>query len=305
MPWQSLRIAVPRALIEEVSDTLISLGAVSITLMDAQDEPLLEPGPLELPLWEEAHVTALFEADASLEAPQNALAALLPGVDMQVEVIADQVWERVCLAHVVPMQFGESLWVVPSTWEGKPPDGRIIMLDPGLAFGTGTHPTTRLMLTFLDSYVCEGKTIVDYGCGSGILAVAAARLGALNVLAVDHDPQALTATKDNAIKNHCVDVMTLSLPNEYAPIQADVVLANIILEPLLMLHDTLLSLVKPGGLLVLSGVLAHQQEALLERYHDCNVLDITNDEGWLRVTLLHKIFTNILQNPLGSLAKVD
>ncbi|MFI4955930.1 MAG: 50S ribosomal protein L11 methyltransferase [Gammaproteobacteria bacterium] len=285
MPWQSLRIAVPRALIEEVSDTLIALGAVSITLMDAQDEPLLEPGPNELPLWEEAHVTALFEADASLEAPQKALAALLPGVESEVEHIADQVWERVCLAHVKPMQFGESLWVVPSTWEGEQPSGRIIMLDPGLAFGTGTHPTTRLMLTFLDGYDCAGKTIVDFGCGSGILAVAAAKLGAAHVLAIDHDPQALTATRDNAIKNHCEEVIDLALPNAYDPIQADVVLANIILEPLLMLHDTLKALVKPGGLLVLSGVLANQEALLREGYSDCDILEVTNDEGWLRIII--------------------
>lgn len=294
MPWQSLRVAVPRALIEEVSDTLMSLGALSITLMDAQDEPLLEPGPEELPLWEEAYVTALFEADASLEAPQQALAGLLPGVDTQVEFIADQVWERVCLAHVKPMQFGESLWVVPSTWEGEQPSGRVIVLDPGLAFGTGTHPTTRLMLTFLDQYDCEGKTIVDYGCGSGILAVAAAKLGAAHVLAVDHDPQALIATKDNAIKNNCVDVISLALPDTYVPIQADVVLANIILEPLLTLHDTLLSLVKPGGMLVLSGLLANQKDSLVERYHDCDVLEVAQDEEWLRLSLLHKKFTNIL-----------
>ena len=285
MPWQSIRIAVPRALVEEISDTLISLGAVSITLMDAQDEPLLEPGPDEHPLWEEAYVTALFEADASLEAPQTALAAILPGVNFEIAHIADQVWERVCLAHVKPMLFGESLWVVPSTWEGEQPSGRIIKLDPGLAFGTGTHPTTRLMLTFLDGYDCVGKTIVDYGCGSGILAVTAAKLGASQVLAVDHDTQALTATRDNAIKNDCEAVIRTALPNAYEPRPADLVLANIILEPLLMLHDTLKALVKPGGLLVLSGVLANQESMLLEAYSDCEIVEVTNDEGWLRVVI--------------------
>jgi ribosomal protein L11 methyltransferase len=285
MPWQSIRIAVPRALVEEISDELISLGAVSITMTDAQDEPLLEPGPDEQPLWEEAHVTALFDEEVSLEAPQRAIAAILPGVNIEITHVADQVWERICLADVKPMQFGESLWVVPSTWEGEQPSGRIIKLDPGLAFGTGTHPTTRLMLTFLDRYDCEGKTVVDFGCGSGILAVTAAKLGASQVLAVDHDPQALTATRDNAIKNNCEEVIRTALPNAYEPIQADLVLANIILEPLLMLHDTLKALVKPGGLLVLSGVLANQEEMLREGYSDCEIVEVTNDEGWLRFIL--------------------
>lgn len=285
MPWQSLRIAVPRALIEEVSDTLITLGAVSITLMDAQDEPLLEPGPDELPLWEEAIVTALFDADASLEAPMQALSELLPQTLISIEIIADQVWERVCLAHVKPMQFGNTLWVVPSTWDGEQPVGRILRLDPGLAFGTGTHATTRLMLTFLDGYDLEGKTVVDYGCGSGILAVAAATLGAAHVLAVDHDPQALLATRDNALKNDCSEKIAVALPNAYAPLQADVVLANIILEPLLTLHDTLIGLVKPGGVLVLSGILASQQDMLLTRYQDCELMEVSQDEEWMRVVL--------------------
>ena len=164
MPWQSIRIAVPRNLVEEISDELISLGAVSITMTDAQDEPLLEPGPDEQPLWEEAYVTALFDEEISLEAPKRAIEAMLPGVQVEITHIADQVWERVCLEHVKPMQFGESLWVVPSTWEGAQPSGRIIKLDPGLAFGTGTHATTRLMLTFLDGYDCAGKRVVDFGC---------------------------------------------------------------------------------------------------------------------------------------------
>lgn len=283
MPLQSIRVAVPRALIEEVSDTLIALGALSITLMDAHDEPLLEPGPDELPLWGEAHVTALFPEDALLTAPQAAIAALLPDVAIEVAMIADQVWERVCLADVKPMCFGHSLWVVPSTWEGEQPTGRIICLDPGLAFGTGTHPTTRLMLTFLDGFDVTGKTVVDYGCGSGILAVAAATLGAAHVLAVDHDPQALLATRDNAIKNDCLDKLTLALPDAYQPIQADVVLANIILAPLLSLHDTLIGLLKPGGVLVLSGILENQEEALLEGYRDRTLLEVVHDEDWLRV----------------------
>lgn len=284
MPWQSLRIAAPRAQIETISDTLMALGAVSITLMDAHDEPLLEPGPDELPLWEEAHVTALFEADAPLDAPIQALATLLPGAAVTIETIEDQVWERVCLAHVVPMQFGETLWVVPSTWEETMPAGRIITLDPGLAFGTGTHPTTRLMLRFLDGHDVAGKTLVDYGCGSGILAVAAACVGVSHVLAVDHDPQALIATRDNAIKNNCLDVIALALPGAYLPIEADVVLANIILEPLLSLHDTLISLVKPGGLLVLSGILVTQQDMLLDAYRDVELVELVQDEEWLRVT---------------------
>ncbi len=183
----------------------------------------------ELPLWQEAFVTGLFEADLVLDRPKAALHALLPEAPLVIEHVPDQAWERVCLAHVVPMRFGQSLWVVPSHWEGEQPAGQIIMLDPGLAFGTGTHATTRLMLTFLDGYDCTGKTVVDYGCGSGILSVAASVEGAARVLAVDYDPQALMATSDNALKNHCEELITVSLPGQYAPIQADIVLANIIL----------------------------------------------------------------------------
>lgn len=285
MPWQSIRIPAPRDLVETVSDTLMELGAVSITLTDAQDEPLLEPGPEELPLWEQAFITALFEADASLDEPMQAIVTLLPGVVVNVDKVEDQVWERVCLAHVKPMQFGESLWVVPSNWEEALPMGRIVTLDPGLAFGTGTHATTRLMLTFLDGYDVVNKSVVDYGCGSGILSVAAARLGAVQVLAVDHDPLALIATRDNAIKNNCSDKIVTALPGEYAMVKADLVLANIILEPLLQLHDTLIGLVKRGGLLVLSGILAHQKDMLLTKYHDCALIDEVHDEEWVQVVL--------------------
>ncbi len=285
MPWRSLRVAVSRDWVEPISDLLMDQGAVSITLTDAQNEPLLEPGPDELPLWGEAFVTALFDINTSLKAPSEALQAVLPDASVSIEDVPDQAWERVCLAYVQPMLFGKQLWVIPSHWEDEKPDGHVMVLDPGLAFGTGTHPTTRLMLTFLDNYDCEDKVAVDYGCGSGILSIAAAIKGAAQVLSVDHDPQALLATKDNALKNNCIDAISAFLPGQYPHLKADIVLANIILGPLVSLHDTLKSFLKPHGILVLSGILAEQQEALLAAYADMEVLEIKKDEEWILVAM--------------------
>ena len=185
------------------------------------------------------------------------------------EPLEDQVWERAWIEHFQPMAFGKRLWIYPS-WAEVPDDGSVVLrLDPGLAFGTGTHPTTALCLEWLDAQNMQGKTVIDYGCGSGILAIAALLLGAQSAIGYDNDPQALTATKDNAEQNHCAEKLQMKLvetKGETIREQADVVLANILAGPLRELAPLIAPLVKPGGDLVLSGILAEQAEEVMAAY---------------------------------------
>jgi ribosomal protein L11 methyltransferase len=242
-------------------------GALSVTLSDAADAPILEPAPGTTPLWPRVCLTALFAADRTpddiVAALSAALASPLPA--HLIETVADRAWEREWLSDFRPMRFGSRLWVCP---HGQPPpesDAAVVWLDPGLGFGTGTHPTTAMCLEWLDSAALKGLDVIDFGCGSGILGVAAARLGAGAVTAVDLDPQALIATRDNAVRNGLGDRIETRTPQEdLAP--ADVLLANILSEPLIELAPRLAALVRPGGRIVLAGVLLSQAEAVTVAY---------------------------------------
>ena len=276
MPFLQLTLSLGAADPEPFEDVLLGVGASSITLEDAQDNPVLEPAPGTTPLWPQVKLKALFEADVSRDAILDALRAEL-GEEVpqaQFAIIEDRVWEREWLKDFKPMRFGNRLWICPGGQ--KPPDSGfpipdserpcIITLDPGLAFGTGTHPTTALCLEWLDANDVRGKRVIDYGCGSGILAIAALKLGAREVYAVDIDPQALLATKDNATLNAVQDRLRVGTVSELKGVQADVLLANILAEPLKELAPAFSELVVRGGRIVLSGVLTLQAQELAARY---------------------------------------
>lgn len=269
MPWLQLSFDVPQAHAEAVALNLEIAGALSVTLGDAGDEPQLEPGPGETPLWSEVTISALFESDADSQALLERLALNLRdqfGTTPQIEPIADQVWERVWLDTFKPTRFGQRLWVCPHGQLPDDPQAVVVALDPGLAFGTGHHATTALCLEWLDSAELTGKTVLDFGCGSGILAIAALKLGAAHAIAVDHDPQALEATRDNAAANGVADRLDLCFPADLPDRAVECVLANILAGPLITLAPQLIGRLHPHGALVLSGVLAEQVESVRAAY---------------------------------------
>ena len=286
MPWLQIKARITDAEAPQMEQLFQSVGAVSVTLLDAEDEPVFQLDPDSTPLWQQTLLCALFEENTD---PDAVIATLTAGSrllesDLLTEKIADQDWERAWMSDFKPMRFGERLWVCPSWSEPPEPDAVNIMLDPGLAFGSGTHPTTALCLAWLDSQQLVNKSVIDYGCGSGILAIAAALLGADRVVAVDNDPQAVTASSNNRDMNGIsADLMTVHLPGEpHEP--ADVVVANILSGPLADLTPVLAGLTRPGGKLILSGVLADQTEALMASYEPFFTMQppVIQDE-WVRI----------------------
>lgn len=288
MTFLQLRLDTQREQIEELEALLLDSGAVAVTLEDNADQPLLEPGVGETPLWNATRVTGLYPADSDMAAVLRQIPPhLLQPANARVEILEDKDWEREWMQHYRPMRFGQRLWVCPSWLEPPDPLAVNLLLDPGLAFGTGTHPTTALCLQQLDSMALEGRTIVDYGCGSGILAVAALKLGARLALGVDNDPQALAASRENAARNHLgAQRFTVAMPEQVQhqawAQQADVVIANILAGPLIELSTVLLGFLKPQGTLLLSGLLHNQVEALCTHYgRHLQIAVVGELEGWV------------------------
>jgi len=271
MPFLQLILPIGAADPAPYEDALLAAGASSITLEDEGDDPVLEPLPGTTPLWPRVRVKALFDGTLDAEQLLEALQASIgePLGRAYFETLADRAWEREWLKDFKPMRFGNRLWICPG---GQRPTGDpgaaavLIELDPGLAFGTGTHPTTALCLEWLDSADVAGKRTIDYGCGSGILAIAAAKLGATAVDAVDIDPQALIATRDNAERNGVAHLIAPQLVADASLAPADILLANILAGPLESLAPAFAALVKTSGRLVLSGILRNQAEAVATRY---------------------------------------
>ena len=271
MPFLQLILPIGAADPAPYEDALLAAGASSITLEDEGDDPVLEPLPGTTPLWPRVRVKALFDGTLDAEQLLEALQASIgePLGRAYFETLADRAWEREWLKDFKPMRFGNWLWICPG---GQRPTGDpgaaavLIELDPGLAFGTGTHPTTALCLEWLDSADVAGKRTIDYGCGSGILAIAAAKLGATAVDAVDIDPQALIATRDNAERNGVAHLIAPQLVADASLAPADILLANILAGPLESLAPAFAALVKTSGRLVLSGILRNQAEAVATRY---------------------------------------
>lgn len=266
--WRQLAVTVEESLAESVADWFADQGALSVGFDDAGDQPLFEPPPGTTPLWARNRITALFDGDAKLEGIVQAARRVFGDrlEDPICTVLAEQVWERAWMEHFKPMRFGRRLWICP-TGVAPPEPGMVnVVLDPGLAFGTGTHPTTSLCLDWLDGLDMEGLTLVDYGCGSGILAVAALKLGAVSAHGIDIDPQALSASAENARKNVVEGRLSLAYPEVSHPSPADIVVANILAGPLVELAGDILSLLKPGGRLALSGILAEQAQTVAAAY---------------------------------------
>lgn len=289
MPWIQIKINTTGDAAERLSDALMEQGAVSVTFQDTHDNPVFEPLPGETLLWGDTDVIGLFEADIDVAAVIAALSRhplLGVGFRHKIEQLEDKDWEREWMDKFHPMRFGERLWICPS-WRPVPdPQAVNVMLDPGLAFGTGTHPTTALCLQWLDGLELAGKTVIDFGCGSGILAIAALKLGAARAIGIDIDPQAIQASRDNAQRNGVEDRLQLYLSqNKPDDLSADVVVANILAGPLRELAPLISGLPKPGGLLGLSGILASQAENVSAAYADAFTLDdVAEKEEWCRIT---------------------
>jgi ribosomal protein L11 methyltransferase len=264
MPFLQLTLSIGSADPAPFEDALLAAGAASITLEDAGDDPVLEPPPGATPLWPRVRIKALF--DSATDA--DALRASFPAA--MLEQIADRAWEREWLKDFRPMRFGQRLWVCPGGQRPQLDESAgapcLIELDPGLAFGTGTHPTTALCLDWLDGASLPGKFVVDYGCGSGVLAIAALKLGAAAALAIDIDAQALLASRDNAARNQVAERLTVTGPGEASTQPTDILLANILAEPLIELAPSFADRVVPGGCVVLSGILRSQAAPVASRY---------------------------------------
>lgn len=268
MPYLSLSFDLGARDAEAVEALCCDCGALSVTLSDCRDDAVLEPAPGEVRLWPATRVQALFAAaDASPALVHRiAVGLAIDAGDVDVQAIADRIWEREWLRDFHAMRFGRRLWICPQHEQVTADDAVVVRLDPGLAFGTGTHASTALCLTWLDGHLPPGARVIDYGCGSGILGIAAARLGAARVQSIDIDPQALTACRDNAVRNAVGDVVQILGHPEQLQGEADVVLANILAGTLIELAPSLAALVRAGGSIVLAGILHDQAAAVTAAY---------------------------------------
>tara|TARA_R110002167_G_scaffold37515_9_gene117584 strand:+ start:454 stop:1356 length:903 start_codon:yes stop_codon:yes gene_type:complete len=294
MSWIQLKALISPSQAEAMEESLMAAGACSVTYEDAKDQPVLEPELGTTPLWDATTITGLFTADEDMQQVQTIASNVFEHLTQQklpeyrVEILENQDWTRTWMEHFKPMQFGSRLWVCPS-WQEAPDSNAVnLLLDPGLAFGTGTHPTTALCLKWLDGQndLLANKSVIDYGCGSGILGIAALLLGAAKVVGVDNDPQALLASKDNLLRNK-LDSSQLEtyLPNDLPEMQADILLANILAQPLYELRDRLAKLTKIDGKIILSGILEDQAEDLCTHYKNHFVMDkVVIVDGWARLT---------------------
>lgn len=289
MPWIQLRLNADEETAEKYSDWLSASGAQAVTFIDAKDTPIYEPLPGdEVLYWNQTIVMGLYDASNDMDKVINYLQSIHPdkaNMAYKLEQLEDKDWEREWMDNFHPMKFGERLWICPSWREVPEPDAVNVMLDPGLAFGTGTHPTTALCLTWLDGLDLKGKTVVDFGCGSGILSLAALKLGAKEVIGIDIDPQALQASLANAKRNNVEERLSLYLPKDQPTLTADVVVANILAGPLRELAPTIMQFVGDEGLLALSGILEEQANTLQSLYGEwCNMDAIQVQDEWVRLS---------------------
>lgn len=301
MAWQQLHLQCEKANVDLAEALLLEAGALSISLDDAGDQPLFEPLPGQSPLWDEVIITGLFDNDTesrqAVEQLSHDIAAEVHASRLWLTAVDDKDWEREWMSHYHPIECANDLWIVPNWLTPPKPDAINIIMDPGLAFGTGYHATTRLCLDWLTEENLKDKVIIDYGCGSGILGVAALLLGARQVYAVDIDPQAVLATKQNAERNHVGDRLQAFLPDEFQSyckdsdiIPVDVMVANILAKPLIELAPYLTSLLKPQSRIVLAGLIESQTESVKEAYQpyftldDVHAFTTQEDHHWQRLS---------------------
>lgn len=290
MRWLQVRVTVSKDQVTLAETLMESLGAVSVILDDAQDQALLEPLPGEMPLWDQVIVTGLFTEDADVGQLEGFLSTQLPNATVRHDYLEEQVWERAWMDHYEPIQCGDRLWIVPEWLSPPEPTAINLMLDPGLAFGTGNHASTFLCLQWLDQQDLTDKVVIDYGCGSGILGIAALLLGARQVYAVDLDPQAVLSTHQNAALNQVEHKIWTGLPEEFEQqfpdLQADVIIANILAGPLTHLAETFAALARPHASIAMAGIIEEQVEDLIHHYAKWfNLHTLGQREGnWCRLS---------------------
>ncbi len=292
MSWRQFVMKLDALDENAVEAIFIDCGASSVTLSDGGDDPVLEPGPGETPLWADTTITGLFPPDVDFDQLQ---VRLLSGLAIQslpahrIEVLEDRVWEREWLKDFGPMQFGRRLWICPTGSRVADDDADVVHLDPGLAFGTGTHATTALCLSWLDGIDLDGKTMLDYGSGSGVLAIAALKLGCSRATAMDIDPQAVIATQQNAVDNAVDAKLTVLASPDSIQGKFDVVVANILAGPLAQFAESITLTLRRGGMLTLSGVLCEQADEVMAAYEpwiefEAPVFDEQDGQVWSRLT---------------------
>jgi len=288
MEWKTLVVETTAEQLDQLETLFWAEGAVSVTVADAEDNPIFEPGPGEIPVWDQVIASALFNADVDVERVRQTLTNKQFTL-LYVEELGDRVWEREWLIRFKPMLFGKRLWVCPTGHEVNAEDAVVMDLDPGLAFGTGTHATTMMCLKWLDGADQEGRSVVDYGAGSGILGIAALLLGAKQVIAVDNDPQALVASRANAERNRVESSLSTCLPDDFQREGKtfDLVIANILAQPLIELSGLLTGLMKLDGDLVLSGIMAKQSQMVKNAY-DLDLISEQEDDGWVCLHFQHR-----------------
>lgn len=292
MPWIQLKINSQAEHAEQIGEMLSANGAQAVTFIDAKDTPMYEPKPVEVMLWPDTQIVGLYNAEHDMQRVVKQLEKskiLGKNFNHKLDQLEDKDWEREWMDNFHPIQFGPKLWICPSWRDIPDPNAVNVMLDPGLAFGTGTHPTTALCLQWLDGLTLEDSLVVDFGCGSGILGIAALMLGAKKVVGIDIDPQALLASKDNATRNHVGDKIELFLPQDQPSLSADFVLANILAGPLRELRGVISNYCKSGGKLVLSGILANQAQSINDLYAQDFIMEpIAINGEWARVSGIKK-----------------
>lgn len=288
MAFSEVSFSVERSLVPGAEAALEAEGALAVTLLDQAGDPVLEPAAGEVRLWPVVELRALFAADTDRDRVLSALRALpglVPSAVAAWRTVEDRDWERAWLERFRPMRFGERLWIVPTGMDlPADPGACVVRLDPGLAFGTGTHATTALCLDWIDGHDFSACRVVDYGCGSGVLGIAAARKGAAEVICVDHDSQALTATAANAARNGVTDRVRCVAPEAFDRMTADIVLANILAAPLIELAPRIGGCLAPGGRIVLCGILAGQADAVASAYRPfAGSMHGVERDGWVRL----------------------
>ena len=285
--YVEIKLIVKSTLADTISDILEQLGSLAVTYEDAKDDPILEPLPGEFKLWPNTKITGLFEKGTDSKPIVHILNAILgDNIPIADTTLENRDWVRAWMDSFVPMSFGKRLWICPSTFHVDKEDAIVVKLDPGLAFGTGTHPTTALCLEFLDSKDLHDKEIIDFGCGSGILAIAALKLGAKRAIGLDIDSQAIIASTDNAKLNNVFDRLTLiNTQNPYTMDKTQILVANILSGPLCELEPIIASHVEKEGLLALSGLLEDQVDEVMDAYkNDFKDLEYKIKDGWALIT---------------------
>ena len=281
MSWLKITLAVKKGQLDFISEQLELAGAQAVTIEDAGDHPLFDLLDGSLPVWDDSLATGLFNAEQGSNAVLAKLANVFSPLALpqyRLEILPDQDWERSWMDRFQPIQYGHELWICPSWCEAPDPAATNIILDPGLAFGSGSHETTRLCMKWLSQQALENKTVIDYGCGSGILAIAALKLGAVSALGIDIDPHALQASRKNAQLNRVSERLQLELPSDIPEqYESDIVFANILADTLLELRSRLLSYRKPGGILILSGILQSQNELIYKEFEPGNKIQVFED----------------------------